>query len=541
MLTVMLATVAIAEYAQHEGHCAPDPALYGCRYPQEFGGNYNGDGTCARNQFCEEYRGQNAAACRVICDNMGAACVAFEEAFGGGLKCRTYHADGNVSRGSAESVNGREPWCRTCPHNCGAQAGRADCWIRLPDGPTNPPTTGAPSTPVPTGAPAPTMPPADYARYEGHCAPGPAYVEANGCRTVANPSQWNGAGQCNEATFCQEFRDRDAAFCEDQCNQAGAACVAYEEALGGGLSCRLYSEGGHYAEGSFPNWCTECEHNCNSHAGRGDCWIKNMTTTAPTASPTAMPTRHACANGSHDCDATDSGICEQVGTTAGWRCSCVNTHHCSDGDCRTPGHTCVLTTAAPTGTPTPAPTRGPTTIPTYLPTISTPTVAPTDYPTSATPTGAPTYFPTYNPVGTPTTTTAIGGLGGPDSGASRGGAQPDDPEASSGTVEIIVVIIMLVLVVAVIVGAAFYIKKFRNGVPRGGAPSGFENPMYAASPLEQQQDASGYMDVPATSGGQQDANGYMDVPGGSGAGTIAGYMDVSPHGGGDGDNGEEDV
>ena len=189
-----------------------------------------------------------------------------------------------------------------------------------------------------------------------------------------------------------------------------------------------------------------------------------------------MPTRHACADGSHACDATDNGICEQVGTTAGWRCSCVNTHHCSDGDCRTPGHTCVLTTAAPTGTPTPTPTRGPTSIPTYLPTVSTPTVAPTGYPTSSTPTVPPTYYPTYNPVGTPTAANADGGLGGPDSGASRGGAPPDDPEASSGTVEIIVVIIMLVLVVAVIVGAIVYVKV-RLGASRGAGPSGFENPM----------------------------------------------------------------
>ena len=68
----------------------------------------------------------------------------------------------------------------------------------------------------------------------------------------------------------------------------------------------------------------------------------------------------------------------------------------------------------------------------------------------------------------------------------------------------------------------------------------------AASPPGQQQqspaqDTSGYMDVPAGSGGQQNASGYMDVPAASGAGPVAGYMDVSPYGGDDVDDGEEDV
>jgi len=39
LAAVAMAIVVMAEYEEHEGHCAPDPVLYGCRYPQEYGGN----------------------------------------------------------------------------------------------------------------------------------------------------------------------------------------------------------------------------------------------------------------------------------------------------------------------------------------------------------------------------------------------------------------------------------------------------------------------------------------------------------------------
>lgn len=79
----------------------------------------------------------------------------------------------------------------------------------------------------------------------------------------------------------------------------------------------------------------------------------------PTTYPTIGPTRHACTGDSHGCD-IDNGICEQIDNGAGYRCSCVPTHHCSDGDCTTADHTCVLTTNSPTANPSMNPTVHPT-------------------------------------------------------------------------------------------------------------------------------------------------------------------------------------
>ena len=127
-------------------------------------------------------------------------------------------------------------------------------------------------------------------------------------------------------------------------------------------------------------------------------------TRAPTAGPSLAPSRHACNDGSHSCDDTEFGICEQVDSGAGHRCSCVRTHQCVP-DCETAGHTCewitsrpteapttvAPTTAAPTDTPTGTPTGAPTTEPPTASPVSTgPTTRPTASPASTGPTEAPT-------------------------------------------------------------------------------------------------------------------------------------------------------
>ena len=103
------------------------------------------------------------------------------------------------------------------------------------------------------------------------------------------------------------------------------------------------------------------------------------TTLEPTAGPTAAPTQHICNDGAHGCDATEHGICEQIGASAGHRCGCARTHRCSDGSCSTAGHTCVWITAAPTPAPTASPhSSSPTSLPTAYPS-SAPTSTPTRY------------------------------------------------------------------------------------------------------------------------------------------------------------------
>ena len=103
----------------------------------------------------------------------------------------------------------------------------------------------------------------------------------------------------------------------------------------------------------------------------------------PTANPAALPTRHACNDGSHHCDTTDFGICEMIcdgGDCAGHRCSCANTHLCSDGDCTSSGHTCDWITTSPAANPTQEPTAHPTAAPTASPTAPTPTPMIVEYP-----------------------------------------------------------------------------------------------------------------------------------------------------------------
>lgn len=104
--------------------------------------------------------------------------------------------------------------------------------------------------------------------------------------------------------------------------------------------------------------------------------------TQPSAVPSHALSRHACDDGSHGCDSTEFGIClPLLSPSTGYRCDCADTHRCSDGDCTTVSHTCVLITSNPTGTPT-------TSIPTSLPTTD-PVISPTKIPTQLdTPSGS---------------------------------------------------------------------------------------------------------------------------------------------------------
>ena len=102
----------------------------------------------------------------------------------------------------------------------------------------------------------------------------------------------------------------------------------------------------------------------------------SIPTAIPTVSPTWSPTRHACSDGSHGCDVSQYGICTALPGNQ-HTCGCAHTHHCSDGDCSSAGHTCDWntdsptaspTSAAPTASPTPGPTAGPSPSPSaYVP------------------------------------------------------------------------------------------------------------------------------------------------------------------------------
>ena len=252
---------------------------------------------------------------------------------------------------------------------------------------------------------------------------------------------------------------------------------------------------------------------------------------APSPAPTANPTRHACRDGSHGCDSTARGICEELGG-GGHRCSCVSTHHCSDGNCLTPGHSCEWNTDSPTPAPTPVPT-------TATPTTASPTTA---SPTTTSPTPSPTPAPTLRPNArtTATTTTAIddGSAGGAEE--SRGSGKTDSG-SSSGTVLVVVIAVAVLLVAGVVIGAAWYVR----GLPEAPRQHSFENPLYA--------DTSGHggnnpADAVAAPGGGE-VGGYMDVPAGSrtyaevstfpsnmGA---SGYLDVNPDSAGFDDDAED--
>ena len=65
-------------------------------------------------------------------------------------------------------------------------------------------------------------------------------------------------------------------------------------------------------------------------------------TASPSEAPAAGPSSHTCDDGTHGCDATAHGICVPLlSPSTGYRCSCADTHRCSDGDCVTAGHACV--------------------------------------------------------------------------------------------------------------------------------------------------------------------------------------------------------
>ena len=287
-------------------------------------------------------------------------------------------------------------------------------------------------------------------------------------------------------------------------------------------------------------------------------------TSNPTSTPTEFPTAHACDDGSHGCDSTHYGICEQLGNAeAGHRCRCAPTHHCSDGDCTTPGHTCEWNTMLPTAAPTSEPTRHPTQSPTRNPSRN-PTTAPTSSPStppSAGPTSSPSASPTttymqltqereYNggrgfghvtdaelyqqrqanaalgrgtisnaeaefmyPPTQPTTVAGSSTTGRPRNAAGADASSSSDDDGDSGVIAIGAVVVVTIVIIAV---AYLYTKK-QLGKAAGVERTGFDNPMYTQQQFDgdrsgravysdAQGSTVGYMDVPATS-----STGYLDV------------------------------
>ena len=238
----------------------------------------------------------------------------------------------------------------------------------------------------------------------------------------------------------------------------------------------------------------------------------------PTRQPTMAPSRHACNDGTHGCDPTIFGICEQVDNGAGYQCRCAATHRCSDGDC----HSCLWLTDAPTQVPTTSPTP-------------TPTRWPSASPHSSLPTSLPTSAPSVAPTAPENESTADGSTGG-------------EADSTSTTSIIIVVIVGMLLIIGVIVGVATYAMKHQNGDV--GARPNFDNPMYASGPDDPSVQTntprggaapphsnSNYVDVPPSHEGHGHASSRYASAGGS-VGT-QGYMDVGPSQ--SLDLGEEDV
>ena len=241
-------------------------------------------------------------------------------------------------------------------------------------------------------------------------------------------------------------------------------------------------------------------------------------TLQPTSPPTLIPTQHACNDGSHGCDTTAHGICERMcgrdGSCAGFQCSCVSTHHCSDGDCTAVGHTCEWNTDGPTVAPTPAPSAAPTANPTGSPT-RWPTYAPQRSPTAA-PSAAPTT--PARPAGAVASDCAVAcaspgqsskvpepsfawlrvtGLGraidahrlgltlsivrpcATFAGVGRASGEPAEPADRRGAGIIVAAVVAVVVLAGVIVGAVVFVKKATKA--SGSQPSSFDNPMYTAA------------------------------------------------------------
>ena len=250
----------------------------------------------------------------------------------------------------------------------------------------------------------------------------------------------------------------------------------------------------------------------------------------------------------------------------GHHCSCAHTHHCSDGSCTTPGHTCDQNTVAPTASPSPLPTPLPTPAPsTGVSTTAAPTVRPSAAPTELYPRdvhgvpvfptdaagnevlatdahgrpvvprdrwGQPVYPATIAPTATPTAGPSSALSDSAGSGTDTGGG------GGGGAAIIVVIVVAAIIVLAVLGGAHVWVRTHANGAGAGAAPAGFSNPAYetTAHAWTAPTAGTGYMDVvvaPASG-----AAAYMDVaptpgPGGGGGAAYTnsqGYMDIAPDG-----------
>lgn len=209
----------------------------------------------------------------------------------------------------------------------------------------------------------------------------------------------------------------------------------------------------------------------------------------PILLPSRSPTRHACTDGTHGCDRTEYGICEQISNTAGWRCSCASTHRCSDSKCSS----CMWITISPTVTPTTSePSTSPTSSqPTTVPSTSTPTATPsstepTVSPTSHSPTFPPstsvptatggtwsptasptaTMAPTYSPAVNPTGTIQVSGNNSAVTSSSE-----DTSESS------LIMMIIIGAIVGMLLCAAVAIFLYRRASKRRASPAvTFKNP-----------------------------------------------------------------
>lgn len=118
-----------------------------------------------------------------------------------------------------------------------------------------------------------------------------------------------------------------------------------------------------------------------------DCFVCNVSTTAPTEAPTVEPTE------------SPTELPTESPTEA------------PTSESPTESPTTTAPTEAPTESPTPEePTGSPTVVPTENPTVSpteAPTIKPTESPTSEEPTGAPTIVPTESPTIAPTETPTL--------------------------------------------------------------------------------------------------------------------------------------
>ena len=216
----------------------------------------------------------------------------------------------------------------------------------------------------------------------------------------------------------------------------------------------------------------------------------------PSSSPTKVPTRHACDDDSHVCDATEYGTCTPlISDPDRYRCGCADGHQCSDGDCNTVGHTCVPTTEALTVSPTGSPTNSePTLSPTASPTTSDPTLSPSTSPTTSVPTvlpstspttSVPTVLPSTSPTTSDPTTTEVSAPMTLSPIPTETLPQSSGGDSDNGSNSLVIIIgavsgvIILVLVVALVRQRAQNETRHLPPVPPANNPA-FDEPQYSA-------------------------------------------------------------